>query len=34
MKTGKVTKRAVGPDGTITGSYDNNPYLNSMIYDL
>ena len=34
MTTGKVTKRAVGPDGTVTGSYDNNPYLNSMIYEV
>jgi hypothetical protein len=34
MATGKVTKRAVGPDGTVTGSYDNNPYLNSMIYEV
>jgi hypothetical protein len=34
MSTGTVTRRAVGPDGTMTGSYDSNPYLNSMIYEV
>ena len=34
MVTGKVTQRTVGPDGQVTGTYDNNPYLNSIIYDL
>ena len=29
MVTGKVTQRTIGPDGQITGIYDNNPYLNS-----
>ena len=34
MKTGKVTKRAVDHKGKVVGSYDNNPYLNSMIYEV
>jgi hypothetical protein len=34
MSVGHVTKRAIGPDGTIAGTYDENPYLNSMIYEL
>ena len=34
MVTGKVTKRTIGPDGQVTGTYDNNPYLNSIIYDV
>ena len=27
--TGKVMRRALGPDGNIIGKFDNNPYLNS-----
>jgi hypothetical protein len=34
MLLGRVTKRAVGPDSTLTGSYDNNPYINTMIYEV
>ena len=34
MVTGKVTQRTIGPDGQVTGIYDNNPYLNSIIYDV
>ena len=34
MSFGKVTKRAIGPDGTVAGTYDENPYLNSMIYEV
>jgi hypothetical protein len=34
MSTVMVTKRAVGPDSTMTGSYDSKPYLNSMIYEV
>ena len=30
--TGKVIQRAIGPDGQVTGTYDNNPFLNSIIY--
>ena len=34
MVTGKVTQRTIGPDGQVTGTYDNNPYLNSSIYTV
>ena len=34
MVTGKVTQRTIGPDGQVKGTYDNNPYLNSIIYDV
>ena len=34
MATGKVMRRAIGPDGTTAGTYDSNPYLNSMIYEV
>ena len=34
MVTGKVTQRTTGPDGQLNGTYDNNPYLNSIIYDV
>ena len=32
MTVGRVTKRAIGPDGNVAGTCDENPYLNSMIY--
>ena len=32
MVTGKVKQRTIGPDEQATGTYDNNPYLNSIIY--
>ena len=31
---GKVTRRALGPDGKVTGKYDHNPFMNSMIYEV
>ena len=34
MVTGKVTQRTIGPDGQVTGTYDINTYLNSIIYDV
>jgi hypothetical protein len=35
MVTGKVTQRApLGPDGKVAGKYDDNPMLNTMIYEL
>ena len=34
MVTRKVTQRTLGPDGQVTGTYDNNPCLNSIIYDV
>ena len=34
MVAGKVIQRTIGPDGQVTGKYDNNPCLNSIIYDV
>uniref|UniRef100_A0A7S2SEL1 Chromo domain-containing protein n=1 Tax=Eucampia antarctica TaxID=49252 RepID=A0A7S2SEL1_9STRA len=34
MLTGKVARRSLGPDGKTTGSYDNNPIINSVVYDV
>ena len=34
MVTGKVVQRTIGPDGQVVGTYDNNPFLNSIIYDV
>ena len=34
MAVGKVTRRALNPDGRVTGTYDENPMLNSMIYEI
>ena len=34
MVTGKVTQRTIGLDGQVTGTYDNNPYLSPIIYDV
>jgi hypothetical protein len=34
MTIGRVTKRAIGPGGIVAGAYDENPYLNSMIYEV
>ena len=31
---GKVRRRALEPDGSIIGKYDNNPYLNSVMYEV
>eukprot|EP00957_Ditylum_brightwellii_P001595 124665-Ditylum_brightwellii.AAC.1 len=33
-RVGQVTQRAVGPDRTVAGTYDNNPMMNTMIYDV
>ena len=32
--SGKVTKRVFGPDGKVAGKYDDNPYLNSIMYEV
>ena len=32
--SGKVIKRALGPDGKVVGKYDDNPYLNSIMYEV
>mmetsp|Transcript_26699 Transcript_26699/g.37842 ORF Transcript_26699/g.37842 Transcript_26699/m.37842 type:complete len:775 (+) Transcript_26699:4067-6391(+) len=34
MQKGKVTKRAIGPNGVTAGTYDDNPYLNTVIYEV
>ena len=34
MVNGKVIQRIIGPDGQVTGTYDNNPFLNSIIDDV
>ena len=31
---GKVKQRAVGPDGEVVGTYDENPMLNSIVYEV
>ena len=33
MQTGKLIGRSVGPEGAIDISYDDNPMLNSLLYD-
>ena len=30
----KVIGRAIGPDGLVAGEYDDNPMLNSIVYDV
>jgi hypothetical protein len=30
----RVTGRAIGPDGVVVGVYDDNPMLNSIVYDV
>ena len=32
--SGKVAKWVLGPDGKVAGKYDDNPYLNSIIYEV
>ena len=32
--SGKVIKKALGPDGKGVGKYDDNPYLNSIMYEV
>ena len=34
MVNGKVIQRTIGPDGQVTGTYDNNRFLNTNIYDV
>ena len=34
VTTGKVTRRALGPDGQVAGTYDDNPFLNTIIYEV
>ena len=32
--SGKVIKQVFSPDGKVAGKYDNNPYLNSIMYEV
>ena len=34
MTIGRVTRWAIGPDGSVFGSYDDNPFINSIIYEV
>ena len=34
VTTGKVTRRTLGPDGQVAGTYDDNPFLNTIIYEV
>jgi hypothetical protein len=34
MMTAKVIKRSIGPDGCTAGEYDDNPMLNSIVYNV
>ena len=34
VSLGKVVRRALGPDGVTTGSYADNPMLNSIVYEV
>ena len=34
VTTGKVTRRALGLDGQVAGTYDDNPFLNTIIYEV
>ena len=34
MQKTKVAQRYLGPYDTIVGSYDDNPVLNSIVYDV
>ena len=34
MSVGIVKRRAIGPDGVIVGTYDDDPTMNSVVYDV
>ena len=34
MKKGKVVQHAMGPDGKVTGTYNDNPILNAVLYKV
>ena len=34
MQTRKFKRRSVGPDGKLTGKYDDDPLLNSLVYEV
>ena len=34
VKKGKVVRRTMGPHGKVSGTYDDNPVLNTVLYDV
>ena len=34
LEKGKIVRRALGPDGTPAGTYDEDPNLNLMVYEV
>ena len=34
IQNGVVKRRSIGPDGKLAGKYDNNPMLNSLVYEV
>ena len=34
MQNSKVIVRATDQDGNVIGTYDSNPYSNTMVYDV
>ena len=34
MSAGKEIQHALGTDGMVAGTYDENPFLNTMIYEV
>ena len=34
LKNERVLQRSIGSDGQISGKYNNNPSLNSIVYDV
>ena len=33
-QTGRVIQRAIAPDGVPVGTYDQDPRINSLVYDV
>ena len=34
LRTATVTGRSIGPDGMTTGTWDESPVINSIVYDV
>ena len=34
VQNAKVIQHSIGPDGTIVGTYNDNPQMNSIVYDV
>ena len=34
LQTARVQRRSIGPDGTTVGKYNDNPFMNSITYDV